>query len=78
MYRADSTELQQDERLVRRNCHVSKGMEAELRTNNKNSEVLEGTFASRMDIHQARTEAMQEKMDVDLKKVKATKEHLKV
>jgi hypothetical protein len=53
-------------------------MKAELRTNNKSSEILEGTLALLMDIHQARREAMQVKMDVNLKEMKATKEHLKV
>jgi hypothetical protein len=51
-------------------------MKAELRTNNKNSEIL--TLASWTDIHQARREAMQVKMDVNLKEMKAAKEHLKV
>jgi peptidoglycan hydrolase CwlO-like protein len=46
-------------------------MKAEIRANNKKFAVLRGTLVSRMDIHQARTVAMQEKMDDNLKEMKA-------
>jgi hypothetical protein len=45
---------------------------AEIRANNEKFEVLESIFVSRMDIHQARTKAIQEeingKMDNNKKK----------
>jgi hypothetical protein len=35
-------------------------LEAKIEANNEKSEILSGTLVSRMDIHQARTKAMQE------------------
>jgi hypothetical protein len=41
----------------------------------RNFKVLQGTLISRMDIHQARTVAMQEKIDANLKEeIKASKQ----
>jgi hypothetical protein len=48
-----------------------------IETNNKKLEVFRNTLVSRTDIHQAKTEAMQEKMDVNLKEMKASQEHVK-
>jgi hypothetical protein len=49
-------------------------MKAEIRDNNEKFEVLEDTFLSWMDIHQARTEAIEEeinaKMDTNQKILK--------
>jgi hypothetical protein len=41
-------------------------MKAEMRASNKEFEVLQGALISQMDIHQARTEAMQEKTYANL------------
>jgi hypothetical protein len=42
-------------------------VKAEIRANNPKFDVLQGAFMSQVDIHQARREAMQEKMDANLK-----------
>jgi multidrug resistance efflux pump len=39
-----------------------KEMTAEIRANNETFEVLQGTFFSRIDIHQARTEVVREEI----------------
>jgi hypothetical protein len=49
-------------------------MNAEIRANNEKFESLLGTFISRMDIHQARTEVMQGKTNASLiEEIKASK-----
>jgi acetolactate synthase small subunit len=52
-------------------------MEAKIQANNEKFEALQGSLASRMDIHQARREAMQEKSDTNGKEMKVGQEHLK-
>jgi hypothetical protein len=53
-------------------------MKPEIRAHNEKFEVLQGCIVSRMDIHQARAEAMQEKTDAKLKEeIKASKEEMK-
>jgi hypothetical protein len=52
-------------------------MEGKIEENNKKYEVLPGTVVSRIDIHQAGTEAMQERADANLKEMRAGQEHLK-
>jgi hypothetical protein len=41
-------------------------MKAEISANNKTFEVLQGTLISQMDIHQARTEANQERLEAKI------------
>jgi hypothetical protein len=50
---------------------VQEMMEAKTDANNEKLEVLQGTLIFRMDVHQARTKVMQEKMDASLKEMKA-------
>jgi hypothetical protein len=81
----DPIELRQDgclargnERRARKNGANLRKIKAEIRANNENFEVLQGTLVSRMDIHQARTEAMQDETDANLKKgIKASIEGIK-
>jgi hypothetical protein len=47
-------------------------MEARTDASNEKFEALRGTLVSRMDIHQARTEANPEKMKASLEEMKAT------
>jgi hypothetical protein len=46
-------------------------MEAKIENTNGQFAVFQGALVSQMVIHQARTEAMQEKTDANLKKMKA-------
>jgi hypothetical protein len=52
-------------------------MQESKKANNEKFEVLQGTLISWMDIHQTRTEAMQEKSDTHLKEITASQEHMK-
>jgi hypothetical protein len=52
-------------------------LEAMTEINNLKFEVLPGTLVSRMDIHKAKTEAMQKKTDANPKEMKASQEHVK-
>jgi hypothetical protein len=52
-------------------------MEYKTEANIEKSEVLQGTLVSLMDVHQARTETMQEKTDARLKEIKAGQKYLK-
>jgi hypothetical protein len=49
-------------------------MEAKIGANNEKSEIFQDTLVSRMDIHHARKEVMQEKSDANLKEMKAGQE----
>jgi DNA anti-recombination protein RmuC len=44
-------------------------MEAKIEANNNKFETLQGTVRSQMDIHQARTEAIQEEMEAKMNKI---------
>jgi hypothetical protein len=48
-------------------------MKASTEANNEKFEVLRGILFSQTDIHRARTEAMQEKTDANLKEMKTKK-----
>jgi hypothetical protein len=63
----EETRIDQEEMAAR--------LEAKIEDKNEMSEVLRGTLVSRMDIHQSRTEATQEKTDANLKEMRAGQEH---
>jgi predicted glycoside hydrolase/deacetylase ChbG (UPF0249 family) len=79
--RTDSIELRQDgclhkdmKALQERTDANLREVKAEIRTNNEKFEVLQGDLVSWMDIHEARTEAMQQKPKANLKEeIKAGK-----
>jgi hypothetical protein len=76
--RTDSIELRQDGCLARRHESHARKDGSQDRGQYEKSEALQDTLISRMDIHQARTGAMQEKMDANLKEeIKASKEEMK-
>jgi hypothetical protein len=49
-----------------------KAAQERMEASNKKFEILKGTLVSQMDIHKAKTEAMQEKMDTNLKEMIAS------
>jgi hypothetical protein len=62
----DTNQKEMNVKQERTDTNLNK-MEAEIRANNEKFQVLQGTLVSQTDIHQARTEAVQEKMDANLK-----------